>query len=61
MKSKQALPFKHEMYELAGTYKLLAEKADAETRLDTEVSLAAALRGVNVRFIWGWRERRFTW
>ncbi|MDE7313103.1 MAG: FAD-dependent oxidoreductase [Eubacterium sp.] len=38
LKSEQALPFKHEMYELAGTYKLLAEKAGVEIRLDTEVT-----------------------
>ena len=38
LKSEQALPFKHEMYELAGTYKLLAEKAGVEIRLNTEVT-----------------------
>lgn len=38
LKSEQALPFKHEMYELAGTYKLLAEKAGVEIRIDTEVT-----------------------
>lgn len=38
LKSEQALPFKHEMYELAGTYKLLAKKAGVEIRLNTEVT-----------------------
>lgn len=38
LKSEQALPFKHEMYELAGTYRLLAEKAGVEIRLNTEVT-----------------------
>ena len=38
LKSEQALPFKHEMFELAGTYKLLAEKAGVEIRLNTEVT-----------------------
>ena len=36
LKSEQALPFKHEMYELAGTYKKLAENAGVEIR--TEVT-----------------------
>lgn len=38
LKSEQALPFKHEMYELAGAYKLLAQKAGVEIRLNTEVT-----------------------
>ena len=38
LKGEQALPFKHEMYELAGTYKLLAERAGAEIRLNTVVT-----------------------
>ncbi len=38
LKSEQALPFKHEMYELSGTYKLLAEKAGVDIRLNTEVT-----------------------
>ena len=38
LKSEQAMPFKHEMYELSGTYKLLAEKAGVEIRLNTEVT-----------------------
>ncbi len=38
LKSEQALPFKHEMYELAGTYQLLAQKAGVEIRLNTEVT-----------------------
>ena len=36
LKSEQALPFKHEMYELAGTYRLLAERAGVEIRCNTE-------------------------
>ena len=39
LKGEQALPFKHEMYELAGTYKLLAVRAGVEIRLNTEVTL----------------------
>ena len=38
LKSEQALPFKHEMYELAGTYALLAKKSGAEFRMSTEVT-----------------------
>lgn len=38
LKSEQALPFKYEMYQLAGTYKLLAQKAGVEIRLNTEVT-----------------------
>lgn len=38
LKSEQALPFKYEMYELAGTYALLAEKAGVEIRTSTEVT-----------------------
>lgn len=38
LKSEQAIPFKHEMYELAGTYRTLAEKAGVEIRLNTEVT-----------------------
>lgn len=38
LKSEQALPFKHEMYELAGTYKKLAENAGVEIRTNTEVT-----------------------
>ncbi|MDO4648695.1 MAG: FAD-dependent oxidoreductase [Eubacteriales bacterium] len=38
LKSEQALPFKYEMYQLSGTYKLLAEKAGVEIRLNTEVT-----------------------
>lgn len=38
LKSEQALPFKYEMYELAGTYRLLAERAGVEIRLNTEVT-----------------------
>lgn len=38
LKSEQALPFKHEMYELGSTYKLLAENAGAMIRLNTEVT-----------------------
>lgn len=38
LKSEQALPFKYEMYQLAGTYRKLAEDAGAEIRLNTEVT-----------------------
>lgn len=38
LKSEQALPFKYEMYELSNTYKLLAEQAGVEIRLNTEVT-----------------------
>jgi 2,4-dienoyl-CoA reductase-like NADH-dependent reductase (Old Yellow Enzyme family)/thioredoxin reductase len=38
LKSEQALPFKHEMYELSGTYELLARNAGVEIRLNTEVT-----------------------
>ena len=38
LKSEQALPFKREMYELAGTYALLAERAGVEIRTNTEVT-----------------------
>jgi NADPH-dependent 2,4-dienoyl-CoA reductase/sulfur reductase-like enzyme len=37
LKSEQALPFKKEMYELAGTYELLARKAGVTIRTNTEV------------------------
>ena len=37
LKSEQALPFKHEMYELSGTYKKLAQNAGVEIRTNTEV------------------------
>lgn len=38
LKSEQALPFKYEMYQLAGTYALLARKAGVEIRLNTTVT-----------------------
>ncbi len=38
LKSEQALPFKHEMYELSGTYKILCEKAGVEIRTNTTVT-----------------------
>ncbi|MDO5336748.1 MAG: FAD-dependent oxidoreductase [Eubacteriales bacterium] len=38
LKSEQALPFKHEMYELSGTYALLAKKSGVEIRTSTEVT-----------------------
>ena len=38
LKSEQALPFKFEMYQLAGTYEKLARDAGAEIRLNTEVT-----------------------
>lgn len=38
LKSERAIPFKHEMYELANTYKKLAENAGVEIRTNTEVT-----------------------
>ncbi len=38
LKSEQALPFKYEMFQLAGTYLKLAEEAGVEIRLNTEVT-----------------------
>lgn len=38
LKSEQAIPFKQEMYRLAGTYARLAEDAGVEIRLNTEVT-----------------------
>lgn len=38
LKSEQAIPFKHEMYELANTYKKLAENTGVEIRTNTEVT-----------------------
>lgn len=38
LKSEQAIPFKHEMYELANTYKKLTENAGVEIRVNTEVT-----------------------
>lgn len=38
LKSEQALPFKHEMYELAGTYTRLARDAGVEIRTCVEVT-----------------------
>ena len=38
LKSEQALPFKHEMYELTGTYEKFARSAGVEIRLNTEVT-----------------------
>ena len=38
LKSEQAIPFKHEMYQLTGTYERLARKAGVEIRLNTEVT-----------------------
>ncbi len=38
LKSEQALPFKHEMYELSGTYRLLAERAGVRILTNTEVT-----------------------
>lgn len=42
LKSERAIPFKHEMYELANTYKKLAENAGVEIRTNTEVTLEYA-------------------
>jgi len=38
LKSEQALPFKREMYQLAGTYAKFAREAGVEIRLNTEVT-----------------------
>lgn len=38
LKSEQAIPFKHEMYELANTYKKLVQNAGVEIRTNTEVT-----------------------
>lgn len=38
LRSEQALPFKHEMYELANTYALFARGAGVEIRTNTEVT-----------------------
>ena len=38
LKSEQALPFKQEMYQLAGTYAHMARKAGVEIRLNTAVT-----------------------
>lgn len=38
LKSEQALPFKHEMYELIGTYEKFARNAGVEIHLNTEVT-----------------------
>ena len=35
LKSEQAIPFKHEMYELSGTYALLAKKAGVTFKMNT--------------------------
>lgn len=42
LKSEQAIPFKKEMYQLAGTYRLMAEEAGVEIRTGTEVTQAYA-------------------
>lgn len=39
LKSEQALPFKYEMYQLAGTYEKLARQAGVEIRYNTEVTV----------------------
>jgi NADPH-dependent 2,4-dienoyl-CoA reductase/sulfur reductase-like enzyme len=44
LKSEQALPFKREMYELSGTYELLAKNAGVEIRRNTEVTAEYAER-----------------
>lgn len=44
LKSEQALPFKHEMYELAGTYTRLAKNAGVQIRTQTEVTKEYALQ-----------------
>lgn len=42
LKSEQALPFKYEMYQLAGTYAKLARDAGVDIRLNTRVDKAYA-------------------
>lgn len=42
LKSEQALPFKHEMYELTGIYEKFARNAGVEIRLNTEVTAELA-------------------
>ena len=42
LKSEQAIPFKHEMYELGRTYERLARRAGVEIRLNTAVTPAYA-------------------
>lgn len=44
LKGEQAFPFKREMYELAETYKVLAQKAGVEIRLNTEVTKEYAMK-----------------
>ncbi|HIS65824.1 MAG TPA: FAD-dependent oxidoreductase [Candidatus Avoscillospira avistercoris] len=44
LKSEQALPFKYEMYQLAGTYAKLAREAGVEFRLNTEVTAEYAAK-----------------
>lgn len=43
LKSEQALPFKREMFELAGTYTFLAKNAGVKIRTNTEVTKEYAL------------------
>ena len=38
LRSEQALPFKHEMYELTGTYERFCRQAGVDIRLDTEAT-----------------------
>ncbi|MGI6217682.1 MAG: FAD-dependent oxidoreductase [Coriobacteriales bacterium] len=38
LKSEEAIPFKHSMYELGETYRLLCERAGVEIRTNTEVT-----------------------
>ena len=42
LKSEQAIPFKREMYQLAATYRRMAESAGVEIRIGTEVTKAYA-------------------
>lgn len=42
LKSEQALPFKHEMYELTGTYEKFARNTGVEIRLNTAVTAELA-------------------
>ncbi|HBZ88747.1 MAG TPA: NADH:flavin oxidoreductase, partial [Erysipelotrichaceae bacterium] len=38
LKSEQAISFKHEMYELSGTYALLAKRAGVTFKMNTEAT-----------------------
>lgn len=53
LKSEQALPFKYEMYQLAGTYAKMAKDAGVEIRLNTTVTKEYVERDMwTARHIW---------